>query len=220
MLAYLPDGPLEDPGYVYEPKYDGIRAIAEIAARGGAVRLWSRLGNDKAREFPDIVAAWQKWARRRTAPLVLDGEIVALDSDGHPAGFQHLQRRESAACAFIAFDILRDGTTDFRGRPFVERRQALERLLAKGTSSILRISEIAYGDGGALYKRALAGGWEGLIAKRADSIYHAGKRTPDWRKIKILLEQEFVVAGWTEPKQTRLHLGALLLGVYDGGQSL
>ena len=220
MLASLADAPLEEPSFVYEPKYDGIRAIAEIAARGGAVRLWSRLGNDKAREFPDIVAAWQKWARRRTAPLVLDGEIVALDSEGRPAGFQHLQRRENAACAFIAFDILRDGATDFRGRPLVERRQALERLLAKGTSSILRISEIAYGDGRALYKRALSGGWEGLIAKRADSIYHAGKRTPDWRKIKILLEQEFVVAGWTEPKQTRLHLGALLLGVYDGGQSL
>src|SRR5271169_1121776 len=113
MLAALADAPLEDSDLVYEPKYDGIRAIAEIAAHGGAVRLWSRLGNDNAREFPDIVAAWQQWARRRRAPLVLDGEIVALDSTGDPAGFQQLQRRTSAAaCAFIAFDILRDGSAD------------------------------------------------------------------------------------------------------------
>jgi bifunctional non-homologous end joining protein LigD len=220
MLASLVDAPLEAPGFVYEPKYDGIRAVAEIAARGGAVKLWSRLGNEKTHEFPEIVAALRKWARRRAAALVLDGEIVALDAKGDPSGFQNLQRRADTGCAFIAFDVLRDGATDFRGRPFGERRQALERLLAKGTSSILRISEIAYGDGRALYKRALAGGWEGLIAKRADSIYHAGKRTPDWRKIKIVHEQEFVVVGWTEPKQTRLHLGALLLGVYDDHKSL
>jgi bifunctional non-homologous end joining protein LigD len=220
MLASLVDAPLEDSAFVYEPKYDGIRAVAEISARGGAVTLWSRLGNDKAHEFPGIVSALQKWARRRTTPLVLDGEVVALDAKGHPAGFQNLQRRADSDCAYIAFDILRDGATDLRGRPLLERRQALERLLAKTTSSILRISEIAHGDGRALYKRALAESWEGLIAKRADSIYQAGKRTPDWRKLKIVHEQEFVVVGWTEPKQTRTHLGALVLGVYDDARSL
>jgi bifunctional non-homologous end joining protein LigD len=219
MLASLVDAPLVDPDFVYEPKYDGIRAVSEIAARGGTVKLWSRLGNDKAAQFPGVVTALQKWARRRTAPLVLDGEVVALDAKGQPSGFQDLQRR-SESCAFIVFDILRDGTTDFRGRPLVERRQALERLLGKTTSSTIRISEIAYGDGHALHERALAEGWEGLIAKRADSVYHAGKRTPDWRKIKLVHEQEFVVVGWTEPKQTRLHLGALLLGVYDDDKSL
>ena len=220
MLASLVDAPLEDSTFVYEPKYDGIRAVAEIAARGGAVKLWSRLGNDKAHEFPGIVSALQKWARRRTTPVVLDGEVVALDAKGRPAGFQNLQRRADSDCAYIPFDMLRDGATDLRGRPLLERRQALERLFAKATSPILRISEIAHGDGRALYKRALAEGWEGLIAKRADSIYQAGKRTPDWRKRKIVHEQEFVVVGWTEPKQTRMHLGALLLGVYDDARAL
>jgi bifunctional non-homologous end joining protein LigD len=220
MLASLIDAPLDDSAFVYEPKYDGIRAIAEVSAHGGAVKLWSRLGNDKAHEFPGIVSALQKWARRRAALLVLDGEVVALDAKGHPAGFQNLQRRADSDCAYIVFDILRDGATDLRGRPLLERRQALERLLAKNTSTILRISEIAHADGRALHKRALAEGWEGLIAKRADSIYQAGKRTPDWRKLKIVHEQEFVVVGWTEPRETRLHFGALLLGVYDRNKSL
>jgi bifunctional non-homologous end joining protein LigD len=220
MLASLVDASLGDSAFVYEPKYDGIRAVAEISARGGAVKLWSRLGNDKAHEFPGIVSALQKWARRRTTPLVLDGEVVALDANGRPAGFQSLQRRADFDCAYIAFDVLRDGAADLRGRPLLERRQALERLLLKTTSPTLRISEIAHGDARALYKRALAEGWEGLIAKRADSIYQAGKRTPDWRKLKIVHEQEFVVAGWTEPRQTRLHFGALLLGVYDRAGSL
>ena len=127
MLASLVDAPLQGPGLVYEPKYDGIRAVADIAPRGATVKLWSRLGNDKSAQFPAIVAALQQWARRRTAPLVLDGEIVALDPEGHPAGFQHLQRGASD-CAYICFDILRDGATDFRGRPLTERRQALERV--------------------------------------------------------------------------------------------
>jgi bifunctional non-homologous end joining protein LigD len=217
MLASLADASLDDPAFVYEPKYDGIRAVAEIAAHGGPVRLWSRLGNDKAREFQGVVAALRKWAARRRAPLILDGEIVALDAKGHPAGFQHLQRRTDDACAFIGFDVVRDGATDLRGRPLVERRKALERIFARTGSPILRLSEMVHGDGRALYARALASGWEGLIAKRAASLYLSGKRTPDWRKVKILHVQEFVVGGWTEPRQTRSHFGALILGVYDHG---
>ena len=73
---------------------------------------------------------------------------------------------------------------------------------------------MVHGDGRALYQRALASGWEGLIAKHADSRYKSGKRTPDWRKLKIVHEQEFVIGGWTEPRQTRSYFGALLLGVY------
>ena len=221
MLASLVDAPLQGPGLVYEPKYDGIRAVADIAPRGATVKLWSRLGNDKSSQFPAIVTALQQWVRRRDAPLVLDGEIVALDPEGRPAGFQHLQRGASD-CAYICFDILRDGAADLRGRPLTERRQALERFFTSGgsgarPSSTLRISEIAYDDGRAMHERALAEGWEGLIVKNAASVYHSGKRTPDWRKMKILSEQEFVVAGWTEPKQTRMYLGALVLGVHKDG---
>src|SRR5690348_17284781 len=96
MLASLADAPLDDPAFVYEPKYDGIRIIAEVpagaAARTGVV-LWSRLGNDKTAQFPEIAAALAAWGRRRKEPVVLDGEIVALDENGQPTGFQRLQGR-------------------------------------------------------------------------------------------------------------------------------
>src|SRR3954471_9356716 len=226
MLASLVDAPLDDPQLVYEPKYDGIRAMVEIAPRGG-VRLWSRLGNEKTQQFPEIVAALTDWARRRKQPLVIDGEIVALDAKGDPTGFQQLQGRihltDGAApaasdgrVAFIAFDIIRDGRTDYRERRLTERRAALEKLFAGAASPLLRISEQVRGDGRALYDLALERGWEGLIAKHADSVYKSGKRTPDWRKLKIVHEQEFVVGGWPEPRQTRSYFGALLLRGYEG----
>ena len=222
MLASLTAAPLDDPQFVYEPKYDGIRAIAEVAPKG-RVRLWSRLGNEKTHQFPEVAAALETWARRRTAPLVLDGEIVALDAKGNPTGFQQLQGRINLGAgpgqtpgnvAFIVFDILRDGKTDYRDRPLVERRAALERLFTRARPPLLRISVQVRGDGRALYKEAMEQGWEGLVAKHASSTYKPGKRTPDWRKIKILHEQEFVIGGWTEPRETRSYFGALLLGVY------
>jgi bifunctional non-homologous end joining protein LigD len=238
MLASLADAPLDDPQLVYEPKYDGIRAIAEVPGGAGRVRLWSRLGNEKTSQFPEVAEALARWGRRRTVPVVLDGEIVALDARGEPAGFQQLQGRihlsdspipsrpsrpsnpsspSSPRVAYIAFDLLREGRLDLREEPLLERRAALERLFGRTGSPILRISEIARGSGRALYQRALDSGWEGLIAKHAASLYKSGKRTPDWRKLKIVQEQEFVVGGWTEPRQTRTYFGALLLGVYENG---
>ena len=246
MLASLAEPPLTDPSLVYEPKYDGIRAIVEVAP-GQAARLWSRLGNEKTRQFPEIAAALEQWSAALKAPVVLDGEIVALDAKGAPAGFQRLQGRinlseapassrpsgrsrpsspsgpsspSSPGVALILFDILREGGTDLRTRTLDERRAALERLFGRAATrsrrpAILRISELVRGDGRELYARALASGWEGLIAKRAGSTYQSGKRTPDWRKLKIVHEQEFVVGGWTEPRNTRSHFGALLLGVHE-----
>src|SRR6187549_892412 len=165
MLATLEDAPLEVDGLVYEPKYDGIRALVEITpGRPPSVRLWSRLGNEKTAQFPDLVAALAEFARARKKPLVLDGEIVALDEHGDPAGFQRLQNRihlteshsRSAAgrVAFIAFDILRDGDEDVRPLPWSERRPRLERAFKKTGSPILRISEVVTGDGQSLYSRA------------------------------------------------------------------
>jgi len=207
MLASLGGAKLNDPGFVYEPKYDGIRAIVEIEARGRNVTLWSRLGNDKTRQFPEIAGALKKWAKPLTEPVVLDGEIVALDADGEPAGFQQLQGRihlthadvdqPTGRVALIAFDLLKKGSVDFRSRPLLERRGALEKLFGRTGSEVLRLSEIAKGDGRPLHDRALASGWEGLIAKLATSKYVSGKRTPDWRKLKIVQEQEFVVGGCT-----------------------
>src|SRR3954466_3312178 len=223
MLASLADAPLDDPQLVYEPKYDGIRAIVEVAPKG-RVRLWSRLGNDKTRQFPEIAAALEHWARARKEPLVLDGEIVALDAKGQPAGFQQLQGRihlsagegaGGARTALIAFDVLKDGRRDCRERPVAERRAALERIFGRTGSPMLRISDQVRGDGRALFKQAMDQGWEGLIAKHAASLYKPGKRSPEWRKLKILHEQEFVIGGWTEPRETRAYFGALLLGVYE-----
>src|SRR5262245_35751924 len=115
MLASLADAPLRDPAFVYEPKYDGIRAIAEIEPKGKGVRLWSRLGNEKTNQFPEIADAFRLWSKRLKAPLVLDGEVVALDAKGRPAGFQNLQGRinlkggpggaPGVRTAFIAFDV-------------------------------------------------------------------------------------------------------------------
>ena len=220
MLASLKDAPLDDPALVYEPKYDGIRAIVEVT--GGHARLWSRLGNDKSRQFPEVIAAFEAWARTHRTPVILDGEIVALDEKGEPAGFQQLQERlhlkgivPPGPAAFIAFDMLREGRTDLRRLPLVERRRTLARVFGKTRSPLLRMSVMVRGDGRALYAEAVTRGWEGLIAKRADSRYRSGKRSPDWRKLKILHEQEFVIGGWTEPRQSRSHFGALLLGVCE-----
>jgi bifunctional non-homologous end joining protein LigD len=223
MLASLAEAPLDDPQLVYEPKYDGIRAIVEVGKTG--VRIWSRLGNEKTHQFPEIVAALKTWAGRLESAVTLDGEIVALDNRGEPVGFQQLQGRihladgsgpSSASVAFIAFDLLKEGRVDWRDRPLAERRAALERVFGTTGSPILRLSPQVRGDGRALYADAIAGGWEGLIAKHAASLYKSGKRTPDWRKVKIVHEQEFVIGGWTEPRQTRSYFGALLIGVFEG----
>jgi bifunctional non-homologous end joining protein LigD len=237
MLATLAEPPLTGAGLVYEPKYDGIRALVHVEPRrGGAdVRLWSRLGNEKTSQFPVIVRALQSAGAKWKRPVLLDGEIVALHPDGRPAGFQKLQGRihltsakdveaseHQQPVALIAFDILRDGDDDVRGLPLTERRARLEALLVgkrKRTSAEgdIRISDQVAADGRELHRRALAEGWEGLIVKEARSPYHSGRRSPCWRKKKVVNEQEFVIGGWTEPRQTRQHFGALLLGVQDDG---
>lgn len=226
MLASTGDAPLHDQRFAYEPKYDGIRAIVSIEppARKGAsgrVAFWSRLGNDKTGQFPDIAAALEQFARTIDGPLIVDGEIVALDERGGPIGFQNLQRihmkaaDETARVALYVFDLIRDGGQDLRPLPLRDRRARLEALLRGVKDPRLRISEQEAGDGRPLHARAQAGGWEGLIAKRLDAPYKSGRRSPEWRKLKLERRQACVVAGWTEPRGSRPFFGALLLGVYD-----
>jgi bifunctional non-homologous end joining protein LigD len=225
MLATLGDHPLTDAAFVYEPKYDGIRALVEVGPGARApVRIWSRLGNEKTAQFPDLVDALRALARTLRRAVVLDGEIVALDPTGEPTGFQQLQGRihlttaapSSETAALVAFDLLRDGEDDLRELPLTDRRARLEAILRGRTSSAVRLSEQARGHGEPLWERALSRGWEGLIAKRAASCYRSGRRSPEWVKLKLVAEQEFVIGGWTEPRGARSHFGALLLGVYDG----
>jgi bifunctional non-homologous end joining protein LigD len=227
MLATLADAPLDDPGLVYEPKYDGIRALVTVtpAAGGATVAIASRLGNDKTAQFPEVVAALAGWPRAGGA-LVLDGELVALGPDGAPLGFGHIQERihlvaerdiarvaAAQPVAFVAFDLLREGDEDLCGRPLVERRARLEAALAGAPAGTIRLARQVVGDGVALMAEATAQGWEGLIVKGARSVYRPGKRTAEWRKLKLVKRQEFVVGGWTEPRGSRARFGSLLLGL-------
>jgi bifunctional non-homologous end joining protein LigD len=236
MLATLAEAPLQQKGLVYEPKYDGIRALVLVApARNGATaRIWSRNGNEKTSQFPEVVTVLEAAGAKLKQPVVLDGEIVALDERGRPAGFQRLQGRmhlladkdvrkaqQAQPAVFIAFDILQDGRDDLTRLPLTARRTRLEtvmRALRANAGGTIRISEQVAADARAMYSRAEKEGWEGLIAKEAASLYEPGRRSPAWRKIKLLHEEEFVVAGWTEPRQTRSYFGALLLGVYEDGR--
>ena len=240
MLASVETAPVVEAGLIYEPKYDGIRALADVrppASKGAApyVALYSRNGHEKHAQFPAIVAALASLARRLPAPVLADGEIVAIDGKGQPLGFQHIQGRihlsasrdiaqaeRNQPAALVLFDLLRDGDEDLRGEPLVARRLRLQERVKPNRSEhdTVRLSEIAADDGRALMARARKDGWEGLIAKDARSVYRSGRRSPAWRKMKLLAEQEFVIGGWTEPRQTRQHFGALLLGWHDDGHAL
>ncbi|HEX6323891.1 MAG TPA: non-homologous end-joining DNA ligase, partial [Vicinamibacterales bacterium] len=234
MLATLADPPLAHPGLIYEPKYDGIRALVDLQpGKGGYARIYSRNGNDKTLQFPGLAAALQKFAAKLKAPLVVDGEVTALDRKGRPLGFQHLQGRlqlkgeshlnlvdRDNPAALFTFDILRDGTEDLRGLPTIARRLRLQRAFRPPASlaHLLRITEIATDDGREMYQRALDEGWEGLIVKDGMGVYESGRRSPTWRKLKVLQEQELVIGGWTEPRLSRQGFGALLMGYYETTQ--
>ena len=242
MLATLPSQmpSLTDKAYVYEPKVDGIRAIVEVmpASPKPAVRFWSRNGNEKTAQFPDIVDAIATWLTKIKTPVVLDGEIVALDEEMRPAGFQRLQHRihvtvpgfnskkqilppDQQPAAFIAFDLLRDGNDDLRNLPLIERRKHLEGLFEKHqppSSDLVRLTPQSVGDGNALMKQAREESWEGLMVKLARSPYRTAKRSPEWMKHKLTKQDEFVVVGWTDPGGTREHFGSLILGAHDDGR--
>jgi bifunctional non-homologous end joining protein LigD len=237
MLASLDSPPITGRGLIYEPKYDGIRAIVDVrpaATRGAtpAVALYSRNGREKHAQFPEIVEALQRATRRLDRPIVLDGEIVAISANGTPLGFQHIQGRihligpsEIADAAIshpaviVLFDLLRDGDEDLRGEPMAARRLRLQRVIRASTDrGTIRLSDVALDDGRAMLSRAKAEGWEGLIVKDGHAVYSSGRRTPAWRKLKLLKQQEFVIGGWTEPRQSRQHFGALLVGFYDGSR--
>lgn len=238
MLAALPASPpsLTDKAYVYEPKVDGIRAIVEVLpGPTPSVRFWSRNGNEKTQQFPDIVDAIATWLKKIKAPVVLDGEIVALDEEMRPASFQRLQHRihvtvpgfnskkqilapSEQPAAFIAFDLLRDGDQDLRGLTLTDRRKQLEALFKKHkppSSDLVRLTPQVVGDGNALMKQAEEEKWEGLMVKLARSPYRTAKRSPEWMKYKLNKQDEFVVVGWTDPGGTRMHFGSLILGAHD-----
>ena len=211
--------------WTFEPKYDGIRVLAFVTA--DEVRLVTRNGKEKGAQFPEIVEALAKIARRARRSFVLDGEIVALIK-GAPARFQELQGRmhvketavieqhsNSAPAALILFDILMDGDDVLVREPWTLRRETLVKRIGKLVGDRVRVTDSFPRRGDKMLDQARSEGWEGLIAKKMDSRYEPGVRSRSWLKLKIEFRQEFVVGGYTEPRNSREHIGALLLGYYD-----
>lgn len=208
MLATLVSDPFDDPEWLFEIKWDGYRALCTV--EGEKLTLVSRNGLDMLARFPDLRALAGAFA---SSPIVVDGEIVSLDSKGR-SEFQRLQesQKKPAGLTYVAFDLLYADGTDLRKHPLEERKALLERLIRDG--SIVLYSKHVVGRGKALFESAREQKLEGIIGKKRDSTYQE-RRGRDWVKIKTGSVQEFVVGGWTEPKGSRKGFGALLVGVYD-----
>ncbi len=208
MLATLVAEPFDEPGWVYEEKYDGDRILAyKQAAR---VRLLSRNGKDHTSRFPRIVAAIEKL---RPETLLLDGEVVVFDRQG-VSRFQLLQQARGEP-VYVAFDCLFADGKDLWRLPLAARRNALEKVLSP--QGVLRLSHRLAADGLAAYEIARRSGYEGLVAKDLSSRY-VGKRSRSWLKVKVHRQDEFVIVGYTAPEGSRKYFGALLLGAYERGK--
>jgi bifunctional non-homologous end joining protein LigD len=211
MLATLIGHPFHEPGWIFEEKYDGYRILAY--KEGRKVTLRSRNEKDRTADYPAIAAAV---ARLPVQTLLLDGEVVVFDSQ-KVSRFQLLQRG-SASAKYALFDCLyRDGK-DLRPQPLSVRREVLEQLI-RGVRSVIMLSGRLADDGLESYRVAKKRGFEGLVAKNINSPY-VGGRSRLWLKVKVHQEDEFVVVGFTPPKGARQHLGALLLGAYEGKELL
>ncbi len=218
MLPTLVEEVPRGPGWLFELKWDGVRVLA--LREKGRVDLWARSGARITARYPEIAAAL---APVGGGDFALDGEVVALDAAGHPS-FERLQRRmhlvrdvAHAAAAVPAtaylYDCLALFGHDLRGLPLAERKAQLRALLP-GPGAVRYADHVAE-DGEKFFAAACQAGLEGVVAKRADSRYLPGRRT-EWRKIKCVRRQEFVIGGFTDPKGTRARLGAVHLGFYDG----
>ena len=206
MLATLTDERDLGDGWMLERKLDGVRCLAFV--RRGRVTLLSR--TRKPLGFPPVADALEDLRE----DAIIDGEVVAVDERGAPLGFQALQRRnlDPGSVALWAFDLPWHGAEDLRSRPLSERRGELEQIVTPGGA--VALSETLGGPSRAAYERACSEGWEGVIAKRSDAPYRAG-RSRDWLKLKCLFAQEMVIGGFTEPQRSRVGLGALLVGYYE-----
>jgi bifunctional non-homologous end joining protein LigD len=199
--------PPDDDAWAYEMKWDGYRAIVEVA--GGHLRIVSRNGNDLTLRFPEVAGL----AAAVPVDAVLDGELVVLDESGRPS-FQELQQH-SAPAAFFAFDVLRLDGRDVTTLPWRERRALLDQLALTGERWQTPPATVREGTRTSDAARAL--GLEGVVAKQVESSYTPGKRSSAWRKVRFMLRQELVVGGWL-PGEGRLAgtVGSLLVGYYDG----
>jgi bifunctional non-homologous end joining protein LigD len=226
MMATLSTRPPVGDGWAWELKWDGIRAIGY--AEQGALRLVSRNGNDITRRYPELEGVAAALADH---DAVLDGEIVAFDDDGRPS-FERLQSRmhvndpvavrrlaAAAPVAYVLFDLLWLDGASLMDQPYAQRRAHLSALTLAGPWWQTPPHEV--GDGAATLGVSKEFGLEGIVAKRLDSRYEAGRRSRAWIKVKHTLRQEFVVGGWQPGERGRTgSIGSLLLGYYDDDGAL
>jgi bifunctional non-homologous end joining protein LigD len=211
MKATLTGDVFDDPDWIVERKLDGYRCLA--FRDGGPVTLESRNRLSLNARYPEIAAALEDSPCRR---FVVDGEVVGIS--GGRSSFEALQRRghdRRVKVAFYVFDVLWLDGEDLRDRPLRERKAALRDALRFGEGTVRWTPYRRAHEGERLLAEACRKGWEGLIAKRAESPY-ASKRSRDWLKWKCSAEQELVIGGYTAPRGSREDFGALLVGFYDG----
>ncbi|MEP7179902.1 MAG: non-homologous end-joining DNA ligase [Pseudonocardiales bacterium] len=209
-----------EPGWAFEFKWDGVRALMDVSGQGVIIR--SRAGNDVTAAYPELVAL-----ARDIDDALLDGEIVAFQA-GTPS-FEVLQTRMHvrsvaearrlaghAPVTFVAFELLRHYGVDLSGRPYAERRATLERWAADRPD--WTISPV-FDDGEATAAAAREHGLEGVLAKRLDAPYTPGSRSPAWQKLRFVRAGDFVVVGWEAASDSAKELSSLVLGHYrDGGE--
>ena len=208
MQAELGEAAFDHADWVWEPKLDGYRALAFIGI--GGVQLRSRRGLDLASDFPGLA---HELGQQAVSTMLLDGEIVAFDAAGKPS-FNALQNR-APQTVFYCFDLLHFAGIDLRKLPYEDRRRYLEQCLLPSP----RVQLVhATGEGVALQAAVAASGLEGVVGKRRDSLYEAGRRSRAWLKVKAIRSADFVVGGYTRGKGARARLGALLLGYWESGK--
>lgn len=212
MLAKLHEGAFDDPGCIYEIKWDGYRAIAE--AGKGKPKLYSRNGLSFEDDYPPVFEELQKIKKN----VVLDGEIVAMDAKGMPSFQliqQYLQNHDVPVCYYV-FDCLYVNGKSIEKKPLAERKEILRSVLPQ--SDFIKYCDHVDGKGKEFFAALKRKGLEGMIAKRKDSVYTEGKRSSDWLKVKHVLMEEAIIAGYTEPRGGRKYFGALILATYDHGK--
>ncbi len=211
-MAYTREHPFNDDEWIFEIKWDGYRAIAEVSKKN--IKFYSRNGLSFERLYPVIAEELKKIKE----DVVLDGEVVVLDKNDRPSfqKLQHYSENRSLPLVYYVFDCLQYKGKDITDLPLLERKRIAAQVLPE--SNVLKYSDHVASDGKAFFENAVKLGLEGIIAKRAESKYAAGRRTYDWLKIKNHNTQEAVIAGYTEPRGSRRYFGALVLGMYEKGK--